>query len=267
MASSAVALCGHAEATVILRGLYARQAARLVSLSIAQVQQDGSHEEFHRYSRCARALDRGYFPYILSITHRSSVSLLTRIGAWAFHHRSWLPVPLALILAVVRVGEWEGEAPIATGALLVIAGLTLRLWAVRHIGVISRTRANRHGALLTTGPYAIVRNPLYCANWLLWTGFTLDSELVWMLPAAWLVFALQYSAIVSWEESRMHEQFGTAYEAYVKAVPRWLPSWGAITAVSSQPVFGWGAVFFSERGTLIAAGCMVIVLMLKEAAG
>jgi protein-S-isoprenylcysteine O-methyltransferase Ste14 len=195
------------------------------------------------------------------------VSFLEPLGAWAFRHRSWLPVPLAMILALVRIGEWEGEAPLAGGALLVIAGLALRLWAVRHIGVISRTRANRYGALLTRGPYGIVRNPLYCANWLLWTGFTLDSELIWMLPAAWLVFGLQYSAIVAWEENLLRQQFGQAYEVYMKAVPRWIPSWRGLMAASNQPVFAWSAVFFSERGTLIAAGSMALVLALKEAVG
>jgi protein-S-isoprenylcysteine O-methyltransferase Ste14 len=206
-------------------------------------------------------------PDTLIFRHRGGVSRLAPAGAWAFRHRSWLPVPLALILVFVRVGEWEANAPVAGGVLLVIAGLALRLWAVRHIGVISRTRANRHGALLMTGPYGIVRNPLYCANWLLWTGFTLDSELIWMLPAAWLLFGLQYSAIVAWEETLMHEQFGSAYESYVKAVPRWIPTWRTLAGASSHPVFAWRSVFFSERGTLIAAGCMTLALVLKEATG
>ncbi len=114
-----------------------------------------------------------------------------RVGAWAFRQRSWLPVPLALILVLVRVGEYEAEWPMVFGIILVGCGLALRLWAVRHIGDISRTRANRSGALQVDGPYALVRNPLYVANWLLWTGFTLDSELDWMLVVAWGIFALQ----------------------------------------------------------------------------
>jgi protein-S-isoprenylcysteine O-methyltransferase Ste14 len=170
------------------------------------------------------------------------------------------------MLALIRVGESESVATLAAGALLVFCGLALRLWAVRHIGEISRTRASRHGNLQTNGPYAVVRNPLYCANWLLWTGFTLASELTWMLPVAWLIFALQYGAIVSWEERLMYERFGSAFEDYVASVPRWIPPFRT-AAVSSHPLHGWRVVFFSERGTFIAVGCMVIVLALKEAMG
>ena len=150
------------------------------------------------------------------------------------------------------------------GIILVGCGLALRLWAVRHIGDISRTRANRSGALQIDGPYALVRNPLYVANWLLWTGFTMDSELDWMLVVAWGIFALQYSAIVAWEEHLMRERFGSAYEAYVASTPRWIPSWRTLRSFASHPKHSWGRVFFSERGTLIAAGCMLALLALKE---
>lgn len=163
------------------------------------------------------------------------------------------------------MGESEAEATLAAGALLVLFGVALRLWAVRHIGEISRTRASRHGVLQTNGPYAIVRNPLYCANWLLWTGFSLASELLWMLPIAWLIFWLQYSAIVAWEEEFMRERFGSAFDQYVASVPRWVPWWRTLPTAPSHPVHRWQRVFFSERGTLIAVGCMVIVLALKEA--
>ena len=188
----------------------------------------------------------------------------TRLGGWAFRQRSWLPVPLALVLVFVRWRESESPWVIGTGAALVIAGLAVRLWGVRHIGTISRTRATRQGPLVTSGPYAFVRNPLYVGNGLLWTGFVFLARLLWMLPVAWLVFAVQYGSIAAWEEARLRGHYGADYDAYARVVPRWLPvlrtRWKSSTPGGNHP---WADVLFSERGTLVAAGVMFVLLIVK----
>jgi protein-S-isoprenylcysteine O-methyltransferase Ste14 len=182
-------------------------------------------------------------------------------GAWLFRYRSFLPVPLALILLLVRKGQVGGTLIVAGGILLVAAGQVLRLWAVRHIGTISRTRTTRYGPLMTAGPYAVVRNPLYVGNWLLWTGFTLWSRLLWMLPVAWLVFFVQYRAIATWEASFIRSKYTTAYDDYARQVRAWLPRWPPASALRPLlPLHPWRDVFFSERGTLIAVVMMAILL-------
>src|SRR6185503_13341978 len=107
--------------------------------------------------------------------------------------------PLALLLLLVRKGAVDAPWIAIAGPLLVAIGEGLRIWTVRHIGTISRTRTTRYGPLMTAGPYAIVRNPLYVGNWFLWSGFAVWSGLLWMLPIAWGVFAIQYRAIARWE--------------------------------------------------------------------
>jgi protein-S-isoprenylcysteine O-methyltransferase Ste14 len=194
----------------------------------------------------------------------SGAGLLERVGAWVFRQRSWTPVPLALILLAVNWHRLHAAWLFGLGVLVVLTGLGVRYWGVSHIGTISRTRAARLGPLMTAGPYALVRNPLYVGNFLIWTGFVLASGLLWMLPVAWIVFALQYSAIARFEEAALIRHFGEAYHAYARVVPRWLPNLARLsTARRTSGAHGWREVCFSERGTLIAAGAMTTLLLAR----
>ena len=186
-------------------------------------------------------------------------------GAWLFRYRSYLPVPMALVLLLVRTGQSDSRWLIPFGALLVFAGQALRIWAVRHIGTISRTRTTRYGPLMTAGPYAIVRNPLYVGNWLLWTGFAVWSRLLWMIPIAWTVFFVQYRAIARWEASFIQSKYPGAYDEYASQVRPWVPRWpprGALAPVT--PLHPWREVLFSERGTLLAVALMSLLLSAKD---
>jgi protein-S-isoprenylcysteine O-methyltransferase Ste14 len=182
------------------------------------------------------------------------------IGQWVFRNRSWLPIPLGIIAVVFAPGASDLRLVYA-GALCIIAGEALRLWAVRHIGVVSRTRTTRLGPLVTSGPYALTRNPLYVGNWLLWTGFALGSSLRWLLPLSWAVFAVQHSFVVQWEERLLAQRYPASYRRYAGAVSRW---WPHLSRISTRVVpyrypYPWSDVMFSERGTL---GAIVLVAML-----
>lgn len=184
-------------------------------------------------------------------------------GAWLFRYRSSLPVPLALILLLVRKGQVGASWVLVAGPLLVLLGEGVRLWGVRHIGAISRTRTTRYGPLITGGPYGIVRNPLYVGNWCLWTGFAVWSGLLWMLPVAWVIFAVQYRAIARWEGEFMRSLYRETYDAYAREVKAWVPRWPPLPAAAATR-HSWGDVFFSERGTLLAAAAMSALLIAKR---
>jgi protein-S-isoprenylcysteine O-methyltransferase Ste14 len=171
---------------------------------------------------------------------------------------------LALAAVLITTGKVESGWLLLAGAGLVTTGQVVRLWAVRHIGVISRTRATPLlGPLVMTGPYARTRNPLYVGNWLLWTGFVLGSRLLWMLPLAWVLFAVHYGAMARWEERLLHHHFSDAYRAYSDRVRRWWPS-GGLSDPPAIVLHPWSQVLFSERGTLAAVGLMVVLLAAKE---
>ena len=200
-------------------------------------------------------------------TPQQAAPLLVRLGAWAFRQRSWLPVPLGLAVVVLRTGEVDGPWPVAIGAGLVVVGELLRAWAVRHIGTISRTRTStRQGPLIMSGPFRVVRNPLYLGNWMIWSGLVVASRLLWMLPIAWAVFALQYGTMVIWEETRLRSMFGRQYERYARGVSRWVP--GRPGDLAPLPTrHPWSDVVFSERGTVMAITVVASLLAVKSLLG
>ena len=189
----------------------------------------------------------------------------TKIGAWLFRHRTALPLPVALALLLVRVGEASFSwTLVGSGVVLTFAGESLRLWAVHHIGVISRTRSGRLGPLVETGPFGFVRNPLYIGNIMLWVGMALTARLVWMAPVVALLLAMEYDAIVRWEEELLKSRYGDEYVQYAKRVPRWVPrTSGSKAGTAQNPPFSWRETLFSERGTLIAIAAGYTLLFVK----
>jgi protein-S-isoprenylcysteine O-methyltransferase Ste14 len=200
---------------------------------------------------------------------------LSRLGGWLFRHRTALPVPVVLAIVIIPPGStsWP-RALTVVGMAISLAGEALRLWAVRHIGAISRTRSDRLGPLVSTGPFALVRNPLYVGNLLLWVGFTLAARLVWLAPIVLVLVCLEYAAIVRWEERLLEERLGEPYRRYVATVPRWIPAaFGtrpsgqtrdfAAGATPRAEYVSWADTFFSERGTLIAIAAGYLLLWLK----
>jgi protein-S-isoprenylcysteine O-methyltransferase Ste14 len=151
-----------------------------------------------------------------------------------------------------------------SGAALVLAGEAVRLWAVHHIGVISRTRSDRLGPLISTGPFSLVRNPLYLGNLALWAGFAVSARLLWMVPLILVVLGLEYHAIVRWEEHLLTARLGDSYREYAARVPRWLPKFAPIKQASSPATYSWRETFFSERGTLVAIAAGYLLLYAKS---
>jgi len=189
---------------------------------------------------------------------------LVSLGGWLFRRRSWLPVPLAIVLLLVPA-PGRSISVFWLGALVVIAGELLRLWGVRHIGVISRTRSDRLGPVVSSGPFAFIRNPLYVGNIALWIGFTTSAGLLWLTPLVVAALGLEYHAIVRWEERLLESRRGESYQAYAALVPRWLPALtrGRLDRAAVGPLFSWRETLFSERGTLLAIAIGYVVLEVK----
>jgi protein-S-isoprenylcysteine O-methyltransferase Ste14 len=188
---------------------------------------------------------------------------------------------MALAILLLRMGEAPpSTALIIAGVVVTLLGEALRMWGVHHIGVISRTRSDRLGPLIASGPFAILRNPLYVGNIALWVGFALTARLVWLAPIILVLLGLEYHAIVRWEEQLLESRFGDAYRDYAARVHRWLPTFNrrerrvrraeilsekdpsADCAVKRDP-YSWRETFYSERGTLLAIAAGYLLLWFK----
>ena len=59
---------------------------------------------------------------------------------------------------------------------------------------MTRRRSRDVQRLVTYGVFGWVRNPLYVGNFLIWMGFVVISGVLWFLPVAIVVFAIEYYA-------------------------------------------------------------------------
>jgi protein-S-isoprenylcysteine O-methyltransferase Ste14 len=190
---------------------------------------------------------------------------MVRAGGWLFRKRTSIPLPIVLALLLVPAPPPDGRAAWMTwsGVAGIVAGELIRLWGVHHIGSVSRTRSDRLGPLIDHGPFAMVRNPLYIGNVLLWVGFAMTAQLLWLAPFVFALLAIEYHAIVRWEERLLESRMGESYRNYLRRVPRWIPNLAGRSTSRSDGSFSWGQTLYSERGTLIAIGAGFLLLALK----
>lgn len=191
------------------------------------------------------------------------LSAWERVGARLFRTRSGAPVALVLLVLLWPTPSGMPHERLALGTVLVLAGAGLRFWGVGTAGKRTRTRGSRVKELVTSGPFAHVRNPLYLANFVLTYGLVVLSRIGWLLWAFPVLFFFQYAAIVSWEERILLSGFGRSYQEYRSRVRRWIPSRAAYTNRTGHR-FSARIARQSERGTLTAVGVLYCLLIGKH---
>jgi protein-S-isoprenylcysteine O-methyltransferase Ste14 len=121
---------------------------------------------------------------------------------------------------ILPLAEWT----FWLGSLLTAGGLLFTVWARVHLGKNwSGTVTIKQGhELITSGPYALVRHPIYTGLLLAFLGSAIAlgdwrAVLAFVLAAA----ALLRKLVV--EEHWMRQQFGDQYQAYSKRVAALVP--------------------------------------------
>ena len=175
-----------------------------------------------------------------------------------------LAIPAVLLVSAGR----PTPRGIALGVPVALAGEALRCWAVGYSGVTTRSDQVTAPALVTAGPYAFVRNPLYVGNALSALGFTIAfaagrpaaGRAALALGGLGTMFAV-YAAIVPLEEAYLRATFGTEFEAYVAAVPRVVPRVPPLP----EPAGAYDAsvIARAESRTFVWFGVMLAALALR----
>ncbi len=107
------------------------------------------------------------------------------------------------------------------------------LFTVPHgMGIWAHSTFRRHhttvnprgdvNQLVTSGPFAFTRNPMYLSLIPLYIGGALAFQLPWAFVLLIPVFLLLNFGVIRPEERYLESVFGRAYLDYKKRVPRWI---------------------------------------------
>ncbi len=141
-------------------------------------------------------------PFIYAITALAALALQT---AFPFQ------------ISLGAGGRLLGLALGICGVLLDISAMAIMARA--HTSILPHHAASR---LVTAGPFAWTRNPIYLGNTLLLAGLGLVTPVRWFIPLALAAaFAVERLAIRR-EEAHLRARFGEAWDAYARRVPRWI---------------------------------------------
>jgi protein-S-isoprenylcysteine O-methyltransferase Ste14 len=116
-----------------------------------------------------------------------------------------------------------GVAAQWTGVLLCLAGFSLAFWARAHLGRNwGMPMSLRQGhELVTSGPYAYVRHPIYSGIMLAMIGSAVALGVLWLALFALYFAYFLFSART--EEKMMLAQFPDAYPAYRRRTKMLIP--------------------------------------------
>jgi protein-S-isoprenylcysteine O-methyltransferase Ste14 len=182
-----------------------------------------------------------------------------RIGAMLFRNRSWLPVPFLLVVLLApghtTAMNW------LVGVVLIVIGEWIRLAGVAAAGTVTRRRSRDVQRLVTYGVFRWVRNPLYVGNFLIWMGFVVISGVLWFLPPAIVLFAVEYTLIVAYEEGVLESIFGDEYLRFKANTPRWIPRPPRQRETGPHD---WGQAWRSEISTFMQYVALSVAFIAKQ---
>jgi len=179
-----------------------------------------------------------------------------------FRYRSYTPIPF--LFAMVLFAK-PTEVTMAIGGALALVGEAMRFWGVAFAGSLTRVTGSVGAPeVVVAGPYAYTRNPLYIGNIMMYCGVGIMANALspWLVLAAFVYFAIQYSMIVSLEEEFLEKEFGDVYLQFKKDVPRFFPRFTPNRHPAQEHQNAdWSEAVRSERRTFQAILLVMVLLI------
>lgn len=139
---------------------------------------------------------------------------------------------------------------------LVFLGSAVRMWSA---GTLIKTRE-----LITTGPYAISRNPLYLGTFLAGVGLALFVHSAALLVFFVVTFALSYTAQINWEEKLLYREHGEPFRDYCKKVGRYFSPAGFLKD-AWRSGFSWMQLLRNKELAYQIFWCVMILGLISQA--
>ena len=141
--------------------------------------------------------------------------------------------PVWLIAAIVLVwlqvwlwpaATWDHAWAGALGAVLFWGGLALMAWAIwtfrqQRTSVVPHQMPAR---IITTGPFAFTRNPIYLGDLMVLAGVVLGQGAYLMAGLVPLLAVILARRFIAPEEARMKQSYETEFARYAQKTRRWL---------------------------------------------
>ncbi|MHA6694239.1 methyltransferase family protein [Homoserinimonas sp. A520] len=144
-----------------------------------------------------------------------------------------LPLPPGQVIGMVaaaRLGRFRAArlpgpriVRRAAGPGLMVAGCAFISWALseRRRHAVDGFDLERPPTLVTTGPYALSRHPMYVGWWLIHLGFGVLRGSAWVFITVALAVLAEHRGVLA-EERMLVQAFGPQYLNYAERVPRYV---------------------------------------------
>lgn len=184
------------------------------------------------------------------------------LGQIFFKYRSYTPLlPLIPMMLFAR----PTIPTLLIGAVFVLTGEMFRFWGVAYAGSETRTTDKVGGTyLVTQGPFAHVRNPLYVGNILMYFGIAVMSNSLFpfLQIFALAYFTFQYYYIILEEEGYLKDKFKEKYDDYFNNVGRLVPKFSAYTESKQSTLkLNLKAAYESEKRTFQAVFISSLIIV------